>query len=53
MSASSRDYDRDRALYDYAVRRALSVLVGYAACRGRGWHHLADGEVIVAAEMEL
>ena len=44
---------RDLALYDYASSCWLSALIGHAARRGRGWHHFADGEVIVAAEVPL
>lgn len=43
----------ERALYYYALRRALSVLVGHAGRCGRGWYHFADGAVIVAAEVVL
>lgn len=41
------------ALYYYAIRRALSVLVRHAGRFGRGWYHFADGEVIVATEIAL
>ena len=44
---------RNLALYDYASSCWLSALVGHVARRGRGWHHFADGEVIVAAEVLL
>lgn len=50
LSRFTRD---DEKLYAYAISCALSALIGFAARRGRGWYHLADGEVIVAAEVAL
>jgi hypothetical protein len=44
---------RNRDLYEYAIRCALSALIGYVGRAGRGWYHFADGEVIVAAEVAL
>ena len=43
----------DYALYDYAIRCSLSVLVRHAELCGRGWYHFSDGEMIVAAELVL
>ena len=50
LSLFTRD---DEKLYAYAISRALSALIDHSIRYGRGWYHLADGEVIVAAEVTL
>ena len=50
---SDRFSHTDKRLYAYAVRCALSALIGHASRHGRGWYHFADGEVILAAEVAL
>jgi hypothetical protein len=40
-------------LYRYAISCAFSVLVGFAARKGRGWYHWSDGTQIIAAEVDL
>ena len=45
--------ENEKALYYYAIDRALFALVRYAGRFGRGWYFFAGGERIVAAEIEL
>ena len=44
---------RDRALYEHAITHAIAALIGHVEISGRGWYHLADGELIVAVELVL
>lgn len=43
----------ERALCEQAMRIWLTTLVDEASWHGRGWYHFADGEVIVAAIVNI